>query len=161
MCITTTSFAVRVNGSPSSFFQTSRGLHQSNRLSPFLFVIVMEALTRLLKKACNLKLVEGVKLGKKTNQIEVTDLFFADDSLIFYKPNVDYMLNMRCILLCFQAAYGLKINLIKSEWWVLGLATVVNILPRSWAVMKNISPSNIFIFLWEPNTKTAVVGNRL
>lgn len=38
-----------------------------------------------------------------------------DDSLIFCKPKTEYLLNLRCILLCFLAVSGLKINLAKSE----------------------------------------------
>lgn len=40
-CITTT-FAVLINGDPSSFFQASRGLRQGDPLS--LFIAVMEGL---------------------------------------------------------------------------------------------------------------------
>ena len=41
-------FSVLINGSPKDFFGSSRGLRQDDPLSPLLFVIVMEALSRLL-----------------------------------------------------------------------------------------------------------------
>lgn len=38
-----------------------------------------------------------------------------DDLLIFCKPKTEYLVNLSCILLYFQAVSGLKINLGKSE----------------------------------------------
>ena len=42
-------FSVLVNGTPSCFFQRSKGLSLGDLLSPYLFVIVIEALSCLLK----------------------------------------------------------------------------------------------------------------
>ena len=44
-------FPVLINGSPKDFFGSSRGLRQDDPLSPLLFVIVTEALSRLLDGA--------------------------------------------------------------------------------------------------------------
>ncbi|RVW74517.1 hypothetical protein CK203_053804 [Vitis vinifera] len=50
-CISLASFSMLVNGSPLDFFQSSRGLRQGDPLFPYLFVLVMEALSQLLVKA--------------------------------------------------------------------------------------------------------------
>ena len=40
-----------VNGSPTIFFQRSKGLRQGDPFSPYLFVIAMEVFSCLLKRA--------------------------------------------------------------------------------------------------------------
>ena len=44
-------FFVLINGTSVSFFHISKGFKQRDPLSPYLFVLAMEALSFLLKKA--------------------------------------------------------------------------------------------------------------
>ena len=47
-CVTTSSFSVLVNGKPYANILPSRGLHQGDPLSPYLFLLCAEGFTSLL-----------------------------------------------------------------------------------------------------------------
>ena len=58
-CISTVSFSILINGSPEGFFGSTRGIHQGDLLSPLLFVLIMEALSRMMTKAVEEGLLSG------------------------------------------------------------------------------------------------------
>ena len=53
-CITTVSFSVVINGEPVGKFSPSRGLRQRDPISAFLFILGIEALSRLINREENL-----------------------------------------------------------------------------------------------------------
>lgn len=57
------SMSVLVNCSKTKDFEVGKRLRQGDPLSPFLFIIVMEGLTRLMKKAGEFSLFEGFKVN--------------------------------------------------------------------------------------------------
>ena len=50
-CISTVTFSILINGNPSDFFGSSRGIRQGNPLSLLLLDVVMEALSHMLDMA--------------------------------------------------------------------------------------------------------------
>ena len=80
-CLTSVSFAVLVNGNAKGWVKASRGLRQDDPLSPFLFTIVADVLSRMLLKAEERNVLEGFRVGR--NRTRVSHLQFADDTIFF------------------------------------------------------------------------------
>jgi hypothetical protein len=81
-------FLVLINGVPSGFFGSSRGVCQDDPLSPFLFVLVMEAFSRMLGAFTFRGLISGFFVGNsESDRVTVSHLLFAGDTLIFCGAN--------------------------------------------------------------------------
>lgn len=67
-----------VNGQPTSIFHPSRGLHQGDPLSPYLFIFCAEALSALIRKNMEIGALHGVRISSRVQVV-----FFADNMIIF------------------------------------------------------------------------------
>jgi hypothetical protein len=83
-CILFVWFLVLINGSPFGFFGSSHGVRQGDLLSPFLFVLVMEAFSKMINAIYSRGLISGFSVGpREVDRVEVSHLLFADDTLVF------------------------------------------------------------------------------
>ena len=62
-CTSIIRFSVIVNGSPTGFFESSRGLRQGDPLSPLLFLLIMEVLSHMLKRSVERGFIMGFQVG--------------------------------------------------------------------------------------------------
>ncbi|GMI95172.1 hypothetical protein HRI_003186500 [Hibiscus trionum] len=114
-CISSTFILVIVNGSPIENFPISRGLRQGCSLSPLLFNLVGEALNLMLRKASQLGLFEGFKIGRSVERIQISHLQFADDLLIFCGASEIQIKNVKRVLQVLEISSWLKLNMSKSK----------------------------------------------
>jgi hypothetical protein len=120
-CVSSVRFSVLIDGTPSSFFGSSRAVRQGNPLSPFLFVLVMEAFSKMLGAFTSRGLISGFSVGSNEQpRVNVSHLFFADDTLIFCGANDSQIRHIGALLVCFEAVAGLKVNLSKSALYSVG-----------------------------------------
>jgi hypothetical protein len=102
-----------VNNTKGEFFYTGKGLRQGDPLSPILFNIVVDTLSRMLQKANRNRLIEG--LGNDLIEGGVISLQYVDDILLFMGGNEDQARNLKWLLSCFELMSSMRINYHKSE----------------------------------------------
>ncbi|XP_052111685.1 uncharacterized protein LOC127743072 [Arachis duranensis] len=112
-CVTTASISVLINGSPSKPFKMERGLRQGDPLFPFLFVLVVDVLHRMVGEAVRIGRIFPLVVGR--DSVELSHLQFADDTILFYPPENETMKNYKWLLRWFELMSGLSINYEKSS----------------------------------------------
>lgn len=109
-CISTPSFSVSIDDSPLGFIGNSRGLIQSDPLSPYLFAIAMEFLIIYLDVEC----LKGNIIPIYKTEPMITHLLYVDDILILTKATTK---NAECIQYIFHDVHtitGLELDSRKS-----------------------------------------------
>ncbi|GJX47191.1 putative RNA-directed DNA polymerase [Tanacetum coccineum] len=138
--------SILINGSPSKEFKLSKGLKQGDPLSPFLFIIAMEALHIAIMEAREKGVFTGAEIGK--NKVEISHLQYANDALLlgeWSELNITILIR---ILRCFQVSSGLKVNLNKSR--LMGVGVKNDGVKRVARSIKCKNASLLFIYLGLP-----------
>jgi hypothetical protein len=107
------SIGVIVNGEESAYFKTGKGLRQGDPLSPLLFNLVGDGLSRMLAKVTEKNLVKGLLENFRSGGI--VSLQYADDTILFSKAEDDALRNLKCVLMWYEQISGMRINFHKSE----------------------------------------------
>ena len=82
-CVTTVRYSVRLNGHVLDTFTPTRGLRQGDPLSPYLFLLVADGLSRLIKREAEAAILKELKICR--NAPGMSHLLFADDNLLFFE----------------------------------------------------------------------------
>lgn len=114
-CMSASKVTILVNGQGSGFLTPNRGLRQGCPLSPYLFIIVMEYLTRLFQQALQQGSLKGVQLAPTAPRL--THMLYADDVMVMGQADRDEISRVKGILDLFAAHTGLVINPDKSTIW--------------------------------------------
>ena len=96
-CITSVSYSLLVNDEPSGFILPTRRIRQGHLLSPYIFILRMEALSNVLFNE-SLQPKTGIELKLSTETEWISCLLFADDCLLFCKANTTACTKLKSVL---------------------------------------------------------------
>lgn len=101
------------NGNYSSFFKLERGCRQGDPLSPYLFILCIEPLSRFIK--CS-NLIKGVTIGAQEYKIG----HYADDTFLILDGKIESAARVMNAFQKFETISGLKLNVEKTQIIKLG-----------------------------------------
>lgn len=131
--ISSPSFSVLLNGSPSSPFCPSRGISQGDPLSPFLFVLMAKGLSRLLKSAVSSEALRGISIHGLPSQSHQQ---FVDDTMLFGHPSSQEASVFKSLLSIFSDASSTSIDASKSQLYFFNTPPLrKETLPEFWGIL--------------------------
>ncbi|KAL9226024.1 hypothetical protein vseg_001879 [Gypsophila vaccaria] len=111
-CITTPTFSFALNGQQFGYLKGRRGLRQGDPMSPLLFTIAMEYLTRIHMVMSDHR---DFKFHSLCRQMKLTHLCFVDDLLMFCRGDCQSVSLMLSAFETFSLASSLTMNKAKSQ----------------------------------------------
>ena len=112
-CLKLVSYLVLLNGLPVGRIKPSRGLHQGDPLSPYLFLLCALGLQSLIQKAEVNDDIRGVAICR--NGPRVSHLFVANDSVLFCCATEAECQRILGILAIYERGSGQKKNREKTN----------------------------------------------
>ncbi|GJM89634.1 hypothetical protein PR202_ga05842 [Eleusine coracana subsp. coracana] len=109
--LATSSTRVLLNSVPRQPIRHQRGLRQGDLLSPMLFVLATDVLSRLFLKAEEMGLLQPLATRALQHRLSL----YADDAVMFVSPRQDELQFVKALLHKFGVASGLKTNMSKSS----------------------------------------------
>ncbi|EPS63383.1 hypothetical protein M569_11401 [Genlisea aurea] len=110
--VSSATYSILINGSPEGHIVPTRGIRQGDPMSPYLFILCSDTLSRLLHEEGAHNPDLGIQLSPTVPKI--SHLLFADDTLIFSAATLTAMEGIRSVLTRYAAISGQLINLEKS-----------------------------------------------
>lgn len=109
-------FSVLINGAPTGYFSSSRGLRQGDPLSPSLFIIASEVLSRSLNQLHSS--MPSVTYSTSSGCPVISHLAFADDVVICCNGHRRSLCKHTKLLSAYARSSGQAINASKSSFYV-------------------------------------------
>lgn len=110
LCVTSAEYTVILNGRGDGFFRPTCGLRQGCVLSPYLFIIGMDILSRQLQFQVESGVIRGLRITRSAKAL--TNCLYADDLLLFGEAT-----HMAKTVKSFSEISGQRVRPSKSSIW--------------------------------------------
>ncbi|KAJ4812133.1 RNA-directed DNA polymerase (reverse transcriptase)-related family protein [Rhynchospora pubera] len=120
LLLTTSKSAVLINNQIGNFFQHFQGLRQGDPLSPFMFILVADVLSKMCQ-AMGQSLAHSISTRLLS---PFCVLQYADDTLIFATTKGKSLQTLKLLLDLFSLVSGLNLNLAKSSFTPFNLSSL-------------------------------------
>lgn len=102
------SVAVNLNGNQGNNFSIERGVRQGCPIAPYLFLVVGEVLTHIIKKVVVKERLRGITLPGRKKQQSISQ--YANDSLFMVRGDKRSVDEFVSLLKVFSTTLGMEIN---------------------------------------------------
>ncbi|KAF7141840.1 hypothetical protein RHSIM_Rhsim06G0099000 [Rhododendron simsii] len=116
-CVTTANYTLSLNGEATGYIMGQKGLWQGDPLSSYLFVLVMEILTCLLREK---SMLPEFHFHWRCGHTKIINLCFADDLMIFCKGELSSITLIQEALTEFQALSEMTSESVKESGKIFG-----------------------------------------
>jgi hypothetical protein len=99
-CVTIVQYSIRFNNVQLDSFRPTRGLHQGDPFSPYIFLFVADGLSKLMQQE-----VQNGNLNELYvcwRALGISHLLFADDTLIFMEANENQAETVKSIIKTYE-----------------------------------------------------------
>ncbi|XP_021865115.2 uncharacterized protein [Spinacia oleracea] len=117
-CLYSVSYSILINGCPTKPIPAKKGLRKGDLISPYLFALGMEYLSR-----CLASLADNPEFSyhPRCKKLDLSHMMFADDSMMFSRADESVVKALFAAFTKFSLASGLEANLHKSEVYLAGV----------------------------------------
>ncbi|XP_074300324.1 putative mitochondrial protein AtMg01250 [Silene latifolia] len=118
VCVSSPWFTISLNGSSFGYFQGEKGIRQGDPISPLIFTICMEYLSRILVVVTDKM---DFNFHPLCRPMKLNHLSFADDLLMFCRGDRESIKVLLKAFVTFSSVSGLEMNCDKSNIYFNGV----------------------------------------
>lgn len=98
---------ININGELTDYFYCKRGIRQGDPLSPFLYILAVDILSKLFYKGRQAIVLQG--LGPPcVDDRPITNYHYADDTILFLSAQDKNVENAWWVIMAFETLSGIK-----------------------------------------------------